>query len=676
MSKWFHIPTTRLSILFLASTLVPGLLLSYFGIQTISHQRELTEKRVLETQNEFCQNISQQFNQQLQKSVELFFGAADQGAAAHELNEQQHEIPFLLHAFKISSEGRFLYPFYLAAAAPSTGRQIPTSAFAEALRLAQQYEYDTSRLPDAVSFYQQAIAAARRPGDKAQALNGLARVWTKLHDWRRAQQHYTMLVKDYGTLADETGVPFADYALHQLVRIARNEGRPAALGPVRVLLEQISEGRLPISTQFAVLRSEVEEALLVFFPENEEEREKITLLLAKISAADEFIVRYRPLLIDYAAGKRDNVIPLNEYDVLQCDDADAPSLLIIRPTSTPFLGFSFDLAGLLKTLVAQHNPGSTTPPLQIEIINRQDAADTPKPYRQLRELSPYVPDWRIAVAPQDPEQVMRSIRNRRLIYSITLGFLSLGMILGIVLAFRDITRERALSLLRSEFVSNVTHELKTPLTAIRMFAETLRLGRTRSRREQDEYLNIIINESERLTRLIDTVLDFARIERGQKEYSLRRIALSQTVLEALETLQFTLREGGFTITKEIEAGVELQADPDAMKQALLNLLSNAIKYAGSQRVIALRLRREGGNAVLQVEDQGIGIAENELEDIFTPYYRAGGSEQNTRSGAGLGLAVVRHIIAAHNGSITVKSQKGAGSTFTITLPLEEQNHGG
>ncbi|HOC26444.1 MAG TPA: HAMP domain-containing sensor histidine kinase, partial [bacterium] len=180
----------------------------------------------------------------------------------------------------------------------------------------------------------------------------------------------------------------------------------------------------------------------------------------------------------------------------------------------------------------------------------------------------------------------------------------------------------------------------------------------------------------RLTRLIDTVLDFARIERGQKEYSLRLIDLSQTVTDALETLQFTLREGGFAVTKEIEVGVELQADPDAMKQALLNLLSNAIKYGGSRREIALRLRRQGYSAVLQVEDQGIGIAENELEDIFTPYYRAGGSEQNTRSGAGLGLAVVRHIVAAHNGSITVKSQPGAGSTFTITLPLEEKSHGG
>ncbi|HOH08359.1 MAG TPA: HAMP domain-containing sensor histidine kinase [bacterium] len=676
MSKWFHIPTARLSILFLASTLVPGLLLSYFGIQTIAHQRELAEKRLLEAQNEFSQNISQQFDQQLQKSAELFFASAARGADPHELNEQRHEIPFLVRAFKISAEGRFLYPFYLSTAAPTTGRHPPTSAFVEALRLAQQYEYDTSRLPDAVSFYQQAFATARRPVEKAQALNGLARVLTKQHEWVRAGQYYQMLVQDFGTLVDETGVPFADYALHQLVRIARNERRPAALAEIRVLLEQISEGHLPISTQFAVLRGEVEEALPTLCPADEEERKNITHLLAKITAAEEFIARYHPLLANFAAGKRDNVIPLNEYDVLQCDDADTPCLLIIDPHSTPFLGFSFNLARLSETLVAQHNPSSVIPPLQIKIIRRQDAVDTPEPYSQIRELSIYAPDWRIAVAPQDPQQVMRSIRNRRLTYSITLGFLVLGMILGIVLAFRDITREHALSQLRSEFVSNVTHELKTPLTAIRMFAETLRLGRTRSRQEQDEYLNIIINESERLTRLIDTVLDFARIERGQKEYSLRRIDLSQTVTDALETLQFTLREGGFAVTKEIEAGVELQADPDAMKQALLNLLSNAIKYGGSRREIALRLRRQGDSAVLQVEDQGIGIAENELEDIFTPYYRAGGSEQNTRSGAGLGLAVVRHIVAAHNGSITVKSQPGAGSTFTITLPLEEKSHGG
>jgi signal transduction histidine kinase len=230
--------------------------------------------------------------------------------------------------------------------------------------------------------------------------------------------------------------------------------------------------------------------------------------------------------------------------------------------------------------------------------------------------------------------------------------------------------------MRSQFVSSVSHELKTPLTAIRMFAETLQMRAGADPKIQAEYLETIVNETERLTRLLNNVLDFSRIERGQKSYHMEPALLADVVHSAARTMRFPLTEQGFNFRVDVCGGLPpIRLDRDAIEQAILNLLSNAMKYSGQSRDIDLRLCAQNGSVLIQVEDRGIGIPADERERIFERFYRVPTAENRAISGTGLGLALVVHIAQAHGGRVEVESNPGAGSTFSVRLPLPAGEYG-
>jgi signal transduction histidine kinase len=238
------------------------------------------------------------------------------------------------------------------------------------------------------------------------------------------------------------------------------------------------------------------------------------------------------------------------------------------------------------------------------------------------------------------------------------------------LAWRDVRRETEAVRLRSQFVSSVTHELKTPLTSIRMFAETLRLGRHSGPDQQQQYLDTVVHETERLSRLINNVLDFARIDRGEKTYHMAPTDVGAAALEAAQVFAYPLDQGGYTLTTEIEEGLPaVEADADALTQALINLLSNAIKFSAEGSEIALRVFPEEGHVLLQVEDHGSGIDPQEQGAIFDDFYRAADAERKGIPGTGLGLSLVSHVARAHGGKVDVETEVGRGSTFTIRIPI-------
>ena len=203
-----------------------------------------------------------------------------------------------------------------------------------------------------------------------------------------------------------------------------------------------------------------------------------------------------------------------------------------------------------------------------------------------------------------------------------------------------------------------------------MFTETLRLDDDVDRKSRLEYLDTILHESERLSRLVDNVLDFAKIERGKKTYHFQPVQLDEVVEQAARVAQYPLEEAGFALQTAIDPDLPaVEADADALQQAILNLVGNAIKYSGDSRRIELRLDRQNGYARIYVVDSGIGIAEEEQKRIFERFYRAPTAENRHIPGTGLGLTIVAHIAEAHGGRVAVRSSPGKGSEFTIDLPL-------
>jgi signal transduction histidine kinase len=253
---------------------------------------------------------------------------------------------------------------------------------------------------------------------------------------------------------------------------------------------------------------------------------------------------------------------------------------------------------------------------------------------------------------------------------ITLGALSVLLVGGLVLTYRSVSKEVALARLKSDFVSNVSHELRTPLALIRLYAETLELGRIKTREKYDEYYRIIRKESERLTALINNILDFSRIEAGRAKYDFRKTDLADLVTNTLDTYRDQIDEQGFTFEQSIEPGIPpVEVDREAIARSLVNLVNNALKYSDRDRFIGVKLYRADGVLKLEVADRGIGIARSEQARIFEKFYRAGDPLVHNTKGSGLGLSLVRHIAHAHGGEIEVESAPGKGSTFTLTLPI-------
>jgi signal transduction histidine kinase len=254
-----------------------------------------------------------------------------------------------------------------------------------------------------------------------------------------------------------------------------------------------------------------------------------------------------------------------------------------------------------------------------------------------------------------------------------IGFIDLMLGAGLFLVYSNVRREAHLSRLKSDFVANVSHELKTPLALIRLFAETLELGRVPTEDKARQYYRVINKESQRLTQLINNILDFSRIEAGRKEYRFALTNVGRIVSDVLEAYRFQIEQQGFELKVDVEPDLpEVEADNEALGQALLNLVNNAIKYSGETRSIALTVRGVGDQVVISVADRGIGVPKAEHRKIFEKFYRGEASLVHETKGSGLGLSLVEHIMEAHGGSVEIESTPGKGSTFTLLLPRTQK----
>lgn len=326
------------------------------------------------------------------------------------------------------------------------------------------------------------------------------------------------------------------------------------------------------------------------------------------------------------------------------------------------------------------------PPLQREVCvallddNARPVAVSPADFRAnwrrpivATEIGEALPHWEMAVYLLDPARLQQSARTLTWTLGLLISVLVLAIGFGSWLIVADLQRQLTLARQKTDFVSNVSHELKTPLTSIRMFSELLAEGRVSDREKQRSYLNIITAEAARLTRLINNVLDFSRLERGEKKYRFQKCDVVEVARETVETYRPHLEQNGFKLECEFpDAPAFINGDHDALAQVLVNLLSNAEKYStNGRKEIAVCLRRQSDPlpfVEVSVLDRGPGVPRGCEEKIFEQFFRANDSLSSGIQGSGLGLTLARQIARAHGGEVAWAPREGGGSCFVLRLP--------
>ena len=288
--------------------------------------------------------------------------------------------------------------------------------------------------------------------------------------------------------------------------------------------------------------------------------------------------------------------------------------------------------------------------------------------RQRRNLW-VLPSYTVGIGPRGAtiEEVLRGRFIQNLVLII---FVDIILVVGAWLAYRLFRREMELVRMKSDFVSTVSHELRTPLALIRMYAETLEMGRLQDEDKRREYHATILRESERLSRLVNNILSFSRIEAGRKQYHFGEVQVNSVVEGVLETYRHHLEANGFTPELRLAKALPLiHADAEALSEALINLVDNAVKYSRQEKFIRVSTGRDGAEVYLEVEDHGVGIAPQHHRRVFETFYRVTDGDVHDTKGTGLGLALVQHIVDAHGGRVTLTSTPGEGSRFRMSFPV-------
>ena len=639
---------------FLVAFLVPVGVLTALAIRTLSQERELAVRRESDERRQVATAIRQELLRHLD-SLRLRTLAG----AVPPRGSREHDSPDAIALVAAINGGRLVLPWEGPTVTADARRVLAEQPFAGLISSGEAEELIHHRPPRAVAFYRRALSAARHPLQAGSGELLVARALAK--DGRHAESlAYTRqtLVRPL-SLVDEHGVPLALYASRRVADLARAEiedaraavetARAASMAPsmappaVHMAAAVVSTLGSRDHPEIQALASAVQPVLA----ERIAHREQALALQQTFPA----LVRQFPPTA--ALGGDTPWLPFGQrlwLVTVATDIGSRQPVLIAVDAARAF--------ARVESAAACAASGGC----QLALASAAGNDDYP-----LGASAPGLSLVNVASrASSDPRQPL----SNQPFYVAALSLVLALATFSAYLLWRDIRRELSAAELRSEFVASVSHELKTPLTAIRMFAETLRMGRPATPELRDEYLDTIVNESERLTRLLNNVLDFSRIESGRKTYQFASHDLVPIVRTAARAMQYPLARQGFALQVSIEEGIPpVRSDPDALEQAILNLLANALKYSGDARTIELRLSREETHAVVSVRDRGIGIEPVDQRRIFDKFYRVSRPENRLIPGTGLGLTLVDHIVRSHHGAVEVDSAPGAGSTFHIRLPL-------
>lgn len=661
----------KIILYYTLAVVLPGIVLGYLAYRGIRNDQALREKenlRRLEMNsraffNEIDTSFVQFINKQTADSMLSGAGQGDPSLLALYVKDSIGLKKLITH--------QLLYlPAELLTIKPE--QLNPPSIMQEGRRL----EFIGQRYRDALSFYLDVTLKTRNPSEKIQALVASARLYNKMNQPERAKALYDEMRKDYPENLLNGQIPVALMASLEILKINQTRGENDELRNnsrqcIELLLHPTCEYDMNqfdmFYQSFREIIPKTDPVIDSLFQEIDTQRARTDYLIGILNGPD---------LIETTSNnhfKNDknelSSIPINTSELtavcLSWNKNNSIQISIV-------IDFPIYLRSISEKLIKKLDPG---PSINLKI---EDDNGTLIFSRVLTEETGYLsfpfpenlPKWELLLSESNPGFIATLFKTGSGIYLFIFILIALFMILGFAFTMYTLNVELRLNKLKSEFISNVSHELKSPLTSIRIMTEMLHHNRVQTEERKSAYYSAMLEESEHLSHLIDNILDFSRMDDDRKKYDFTDVNLDKLLLKFLESIRERIQEPGFDIryyrTDQVPV---IKADNNAILQVFYNLVDNAVKFSGTSRQIDISLFSGDDELQFCVKDYGIGISGKDREKIFDRFYRGEETQRLGIKGSGIGLTIVQKIIEAHKGHLTVESNPGEGSTFCVHLPI-------
>lgn len=683
-------------IIFFFSLVLPLIVIAYLGFDTFS-ERQKSTKKLLESNlwitGESALNQLEDKLIRIEKnilSVQYFqqiisdtLSAREQGNKVEELKNNYYS-PFLLDRnFKI------IYP-----KTETNGNKeleyktsVSHSQFERAFQIAESYEFLQSNYSKAIQQYRKCYAIAETKRDKAFALEGIGRIQLSQKKYSDAAKSYILLHKEYPQVFNKVRHPYGIIGLLQLHEINKYLGTDKNIFPKFLdTYKKLKDGFWILnSSSYNFFISEIEsvlesELLKSYNAKYKEEHESLIsrsssyledLMFSNFLRADIINKIYGTFVTTDSVNNFQSKRIINNFN-RKWSLISYRQLINFIDSENYICGFKWNTDTLRRSIIpAIIDSISAETGLNYYLLEEVDSFTNQLPENSLSLSFRRFPfPWKLIVEQPALNSLEDATKKEMLIYGLMLGITITMMILGALLIARDIKRESDSMSLKTEFVHNVSHELKTPLSLIRLYGETLLFKKNLNNIDKTDALQVITKESERLSHMINNILDFSKIEMGRKEFKIQRGNFANIIRDTLDSYRYHLEKKGFEIIEEIAQDIPLiEFDKEAIEGLLINLLSNAIKYSPERKILTVKLYKQNEYVLLQVSDKGMGIPSDEIPHIFNRFYRSKQKLGFESRGSGLGLTLIKHVVESHGGKIKVESKPGEGSTFSIEFPI-------
>ena len=646
----------------------PGLALGYFGLRAQAEREESLRTNYTATTVLVRDRLAAEL-ERLEAAVPVPADAVGLSALEKGANVDWLHSPFILGA-----DGSVVTPRLTAGRLPAPPDPLASfSAAAASVAEAEHHEFVRRDLESALRVYRRALRQVPKGSAAGTAFirTRIGRTLFKLRRLGEGLGEYEAAAEVAGNTVDGHGLPFTVIALLQIIdgcaALKRaDDGAAARDRFARFVLEHPWD-----------LDNGYRQHLARVEPANIAERARRAAIENEIESIDWIRQHVHPILRQELASK-DSRTAAPQHLVVA---GDRPRLVgyrrIASDPSDVAAVFGYEVrtehlsGALLAHVLHTVDLGND---LHVSIVERDGPEDAQTRRNRSAALAsvdllPGLPYWKVTLADNRDRSLAQLVAYERWTYGALVAGMLGVMAVGVALTLRASARATELARAKTDFVSNVSHELKTPLALIRMFGETLESGIVSDPAKRQEFYGVIRRESERLTHLIDNVLDASRIDRGTKHYEMREHDLVETVLAALDAYRPLFERAGFAVHTALpQVPIAVAIDREAVVQSLVNLFQNVIKYSRDERSVSVAIRTGDGTASISVTDRGIGIPADQIDRVFEPYYRVPRSDGGAVAGSGLGLAIVKHAVDAHGGRVEVMSVLGEGTSFTIVLP--------